>query len=135
MSKYDDTALWRKGQANRGTQNTLAATMEQSIGRRPNKTGSNKICCYHHATWSGFTSFRRTSSTGRYRGLTHIFPSLAVSRYSSHSVPVCRGLLLGLFPCILACQANLSISHPHSYNVPRPSQMYSFSHFIDDNYT
>jgi len=59
--------------------------MGQSIGRRRNKTGMNKICCYHHASWSGFTSFRRTSSTGRYWGLTQILPSLTVARYSSTS--------------------------------------------------
>lgn len=76
------------------TQNTLAATVGQSIGRRRNKTGMNKICCYHHASWSGFTSFRRTYTTGRYRGLTQIFPSFTVARYSS--IPFHHSLLQNL---------------------------------------
>ena len=99
-----NTALWRRTEANLGTQNTLAATIGQSIGRRRNKMGLNKTYCYHHASWSGFTSFRWTSSTGRCPGLTQIFPSLTVSSRSSYSVPFdssfLKNLLYPFFPSL-----------------------------------
>jgi hypothetical protein len=98
----------------------------QQVAYQPQNQGyphsSKENCMRPISTSHHFTSLGRTSSNSRCRGFTKSVPSLTVSSYTPYSIlsmplsfkifcspssQVCRGLALGLFSCVLACQATM----------------------------